>query len=75
MSEERNFICDQSGFKLDVSQSAKQWDGARVGYRFVDRRNPQDFLRGVKDTQRVPWSRPEAPDVFIEPTSVRPEDL
>jgi hypothetical protein len=28
-------------------------------------RQPQDFVRGVPDTQIAPWLRPEPPDSFI----------
>jgi hypothetical protein len=28
-------------------------------------RQPQDFVRGVPDTQIAPWLRPEPPDYFI----------
>jgi hypothetical protein len=28
-------------------------------------RQPQDFVRGVPDTQIAPWLRPEPPDQFI----------
>jgi len=52
----------------------RQWDGALVDRRFVDRRNQQDFVRGVPDKQALPYSRPETPDNFLVGT-VRPEDL
>lgn len=29
-------------------------------------RHPQDFVKGVRDNQSVPVSRPEAPDAFVE---------
>jgi hypothetical protein len=47
----------------------KQWDGEMVDRRFVDKRNPQDFVRGVKDNSALPYARPEAPDTFIAETS------
>lgn len=69
-----NGICDASGFKVPLSNLVKQWDGFMVDRRFVDRRNPQDFVRGVPDRQALPLTRPEAPDVFIS-TPVTPDDL
>ncbi|MBA4754558.1 MAG: hypothetical protein H2050_06990 [Sphingobium sp.] len=69
-----NAICDASGFKVKLSALVRQWDGALVDRRFVDRRNPQDFVRGVPDKQALPYSRPETPDNFLVGT-VRPEDL
>lgn len=51
-----------SGFKVPLSSLVRQWDGELIHDRFVDKRNPQDFLRGVKDRQNLPYSRPETPD-------------
>jgi len=66
-------ICDASGFKVPLSNLVRQWDGAMVDRRFVDRRNPQDFVRGVPDRQDLPYSRPEGPDQAVG--IVRPEDM
>jgi len=54
-----------SGFKVPLSSLVKQWDGEMVAREFVDRRNPQDFVRGVPDNVALPYARPESPDVFI----------
>lgn len=54
-----------SGFKVSLSALEKQWDGELIDYRFIDRRNPQDFVRGVPDNQALPYARPEPPDEFI----------
>jgi hypothetical protein len=54
-----------SGFKVPLKNLVKQWDGQLVDYRYVDRRNSQDFVRGVKDDQSLPYARPETPDTFI----------
>ena len=67
-------ICDASGFDVPLSNLVRQWDGAMVDRRFLDRRKPQDFVRGVRDDQSLPFTRPEAPDVFIS-TPVTPDDL
>lgn len=61
-----NVICDLTGRKLKASQVVERWDGLIVDRREVEDRHPQDFLRGVKDDQRVPFTRPEQPDVFLE---------
>jgi hypothetical protein len=61
-------ICDRSGFKYPLEELVKQWDGAMVHRRFLDHRHPQDFVRGVADKQRLPFTRPEAADVFIAQT-------
>jgi hypothetical protein len=52
-----------SGFKVDLASLKKQWDGNYTQH--PDIRNPQDFVRGVKDDQSLPFARPEAPDEFI----------
>lgn len=71
-----NAICDASGFTFKASEMVRQWDGAYVAKRFADRRNPQDFVKGVPDRQDVPWARPQGPDVFIDPLDpVTPADL
>ncbi len=68
-----NAICDWTGFKVKSDDMVKQWDGAMVRRASVDRRNPQDFVRGVPDRQDVPWARPEAPDQAVG--VVTPNDL
>ena len=69
-------LCQASGFKVDADRLVKQWDGALIDRRFVDkRRQPQDFVRGVRDDQRNPNPSPEPEDVFIAPGSVTAADL
>ena len=67
-------LCDASGFTFPTEELVKQWDGARVHRRYVDRRNPQDFVTGVRDDQTLRVSRPEPADVFIT-VQVLPGDL
>lgn len=71
---EQQALCDASGFKYPISQLVRQWDGAMVHRSFLDKRNPQDFVTGVRDNSAPRLSRPEAPDVFIA-TPVTPDDL
>lgn len=54
-----------SGFKVPLSNLRRQWDNQMVDYRFIDRRNPQDYVRGVKDDQSLPFARPEPPDTYV----------
>ncbi len=56
-------IDDYSGFKVPLSQLKKDWQGLYTVS--PDVRNPQDFVRGVKDVQNLPFARPEAPNVFV----------
>lgn len=67
VSGQWNFLCDLCG-KLEKSGKAERtWDGRYVCTRHSEQRNPQDFVRGVKDDQSTPWSRPEGPDQFVPP--------
>jgi hypothetical protein len=43
----------------------KTWDNHWVCRHHKEVRNPQDFIKGVKDNQSVPWSRLEATDTFV----------
>lgn len=59
-----NFTCDLCGKKNKSSDGMKTWDNFYVCKHHREERNPQDFLRGVKDNQTVPWSRPVPEEVF-----------
>lgn len=54
-----------SGFKVPLSNLVRQWDNQLIDERFVDKRNPQDFVRGIKDDQSLPYSRPESENTFL----------
>lgn len=60
-----NFYCDLCGKPGKSSEAVKTWDGFWVCRHHKEERNPQDFLRGVKDNQSVPWSRPQPVDTFV----------
>jgi hypothetical protein len=68
-------ICDATGFKYPLSELVRQWDGAMVHWRFVDKRNPQDFVRGRAERIAVPNARPEPADYFLTTNEVQPSDL
>lgn len=57
-------ICQASGFEYPLRELVRQWDGALVHPSFCDKRNPQDFLRARREST-LPYTSPEAPDVFI----------
>lgn len=67
-------ICQASGFEYPLRELVRQWDGALVHPSFKDARNPQDFVRAVKE-RTLPYTSPEAPDVFLSTNEVQPEDL
>lgn len=60
-----NFFCDLCGRKNKSSDGVKTWDNHYVCRHHKEVRNPQDFVRGVKDDPSVPWVRAEAPDDFV----------
>jgi hypothetical protein len=61
-------LCDASGFKCYADELVRQWDGAMVLPRFLDTRNPQDFVTGVPDNRPPLITRPEPADVFLSST-------
>jgi hypothetical protein len=65
----------QSGFCYPLSELVRAWDGALVHPRFADKRNPQDFVRARPDGRPLPYTRPEADDVFLGTNDVTPADL
>lgn len=52
-----NFVCDLCGAEGKSGEAVKTWNGLYTCSHHKEVRNPQDFLRGVKDDQSVPWSR------------------
>lgn len=59
-----NALCDQCGRKFKASDLRKRWDGFMVCEQDWEPRHPQDFIRPVKDEQRVPWTRSEPSNNF-----------
>ena len=57
--------CDVCGRKYKASQLIKRWDGLMCCEDDWEIRQPQDFVRGVADTQIAPWLRPEPQNQFI----------
>jgi hypothetical protein len=59
-------ICDQTGFKIRANRTKKQWNNYIVREQSFELRQPQDFVRGVRDDQTVPEPRPRQTNVFLE---------
>ena len=57
--------CDVCGRKYKASLLTERWDGLMCCPDDWEIRQPQDFVRGVPDTQIAPWLRPEPPNYFI----------
>ena len=58
-------MCDVCGRKYKASALTKRWDGLMCCQQDWEIRQPQDFVRGVLDTQIAPWLRSEPSDSFI----------
>lgn len=52
-------VCDRCGADFLASQLKKEWTGLMCCSRCWEPRHPQDFVRGVKDMQAPPWTRPD----------------
>src|SRR3569623_1280040 len=63
-----NAICDHCGFKFKASELRKRRDGFMVCEPDWEPRHPQDFVRAVKDEQKVPRTRSEPSNPFVPTT-------
>ncbi len=63
-----NVVCYQCGRKKKASWMRKHWEGYYVCPEHWETRQPQDFARGVPDTQTPPWTQPMPAPVFIDST-------
>lgn len=59
-----NAVCFTCGFKFKASMLRKNWQGFYECQSCHTPRQPQDFVRGVADTQSPPWVQPEPTDTF-----------
>jgi hypothetical protein len=69
-----NVICDICGFKYKASDCRMQWDNLLACRECYEERNPQDFVKGIRDYQKVSIPRPDVEPRFITET-VTPDDL
>lgn len=63
-------VCDRCGSVFNLRALRKEWTGLTVcdgpnSNHCWDPRQPQDYVRGVRDQQALRNPRPEAADVFI----------
>lgn len=58
-------ICDRTGFKVRSFDTKKEWNNLIVREQSWEIRQPQDFVRGVKDDQTVQEARPRQVNVFV----------
>ena len=53
-------LCDRCQKKFYASQLKKEWTGWRVCKSCFDPKHPQESLKGKKDNENVPWTRPDS---------------
>lgn len=61
-------LCDVCGRKYKASNLKKRWDGLMCCDDDWEIRQPQDFVRGIADTQIAPWLRDEPANSFVAVT-------
>jgi hypothetical protein len=61
-------LCDVCGRKYKASNLKKRWDGLMCCDDDWEIRQPQDFVRGIPDTQIAPWLRSEPSNSFVAVT-------
>jgi hypothetical protein len=64
-------VCDRCGFEYKARQLSREWTGLRVcrgpdTNDCYETRHLQDSVRGRKDQQAPPWTRPKPADVFVD---------
>lgn len=62
-----NMICQVCGFKYKNTEMKLRWDNVWCCPEDWEIRQPQDFVRGIKDQMAIPYAVPEPPDVFHGP--------
>lgn len=60
-----NVVCFQCGRKRKSGQVVKNWQGFYVCPEHNEPRQPQDFVRGVPDTQQPEWTQPMPEPVWV----------
>lgn len=61
-------ICDVCGFAFKNTELKLRWDGLMVCDSDWESRHPQEMIRPIPDQNKLPWTRPDPPDVEIGPT-------
>ncbi len=65
-----NAICDVCGFKFKADQLRQTWKGHYVCSEDYETRHPSDLYNPPLTETPPPWTRPEAPHIFVEVTYV-----
>ena len=70
-----NMLCQVCGFKYKNEEMKLRWDGVWCCPEDWELRQPQDFVRGVRDPMTVPYTAPEPPNVFSGPIPTPQSDI
>lgn len=69
-----NVICDGCGFKFKSYQLKDRWDGLKTCRKCWESRHPIDFFKAPKESQKIPWTRPQHADDFIDVSYIEVHD-
>lgn len=58
-------VCFRCGHQFLASEMRRNWQGFWTCRNHWEPRQPQDFVRGVKDNPTPPWTQPPPADVFV----------
>jgi hypothetical protein len=61
-----NAVCYQCGRKRKASTLVKNWQGFYNCPEHNEARQPQDFVRNIKDNMTAPWAQPMPAPVFLD---------
>lgn len=64
-------ICDRCGFEITSNEARHEWTGLIVCGECWEPRHEQDYVKGVRDHQNVPFARPDPPDSFGAPFTAK----
>jgi hypothetical protein len=70
-----NVICDLCGQKFKATELTMQWNYLFTCSTCYEPRNPQDFVKGIRDDMKVPIARPDATTPTFIVNEILPEDL
>lgn len=74
-SGEWNALCDVCGFKFKAKDLKDRWDGLKVCNQDWEPRHPQELIRPMPDQIKLPWTRPEPQDQFINFGTIDPSTI
>ncbi len=59
------FNCQKCGRTMYGSEVRQEWTGLRGHAGCIDARHPQEYVRGVRDDQTVPFANPPGTPYFL----------